>query len=89
LGRARDVPPSLPGSVEHFLTERYCLFTTHRGSVLVGNIHHRPWPLEPAEAEIRTNTLSEAHRLTLPNRPPILHVSKSLEVYIWSLESDS
>ena len=88
LGRAANAQPSQPGSLEHFLTERYCLFTTHRGKVLVGNIHHRPWPLEPADVEIRTNTLPEAHGLTLPARPPILHFSKSLEVYIWSLRSD-
>ncbi len=89
LGRAADALPSQPGTIEHFLTERYCLFTTFRGRVLVGEIHHKPWPLEPAEAEIRTNDLPRAHGLCLPNRPPLLHFSKSLDVYIWSLRSDS
>lgn len=88
-GRAADMPPSQAGSVEHFLTERYCLFTTHRGKVLVGEVHHKPWPLEPAEAEIRTNTLLPAHGLILPNQPPILHFSRSLDVHIWSLRPDS
>jgi uncharacterized protein YqjF (DUF2071 family) len=87
-GRVPEASPSRPGSLEHFLTERYCLFTTRRGKVLVGNIHHRPWPLEPAEAEIRINDLPRAHGLTLPGRPPVLHFSKSLDVYIWSLTSD-
>ena len=88
LGRAPNPQPSQPGSIEHFLTERYCLFTTHRGRVLAGNVHHRPWSLEPAEVEIRTNTLPAAHGLALPDQPPVLHFSKSLEVYIWSLRSD-
>ena len=88
LGRGGESSRSKPGSVERFLTERYCLFTTHRGKVLVGNIHHRPWPLEPAEAEIRTNDLPRAHGLALPEMPPVLHFSKSLEVYIWSLRAD-
>ncbi len=88
LGRPPDARPSQPGSIEHFLTERYCLFTTHRDKLLVGNVHHRPWPLEPAEADIRNNDLPPAHGLTLPNRPPVLHFSKSLDVYIWSLTSD-
>ncbi len=88
LGRDPNSQPSQPGSIEHFLTERYCLFTTHGERVLVGNIHHRPWLLEPAEAEIRVNTLPGAHGLTLPDRPPILHFSRSLDVYIWSLRSD-
>ena len=81
-------PPSQPGSIEHFLTERYCLYTTFRNRVLVGDIHHLPWPLEPAEAEIRTNHLPAAHGFFLPDRPPILHFSRALEVYIWSLRPD-
>lgn len=89
LGRPIDASPNHPGSIEHFLTERYCLFTTFRGRVLVGNIHHKPWPLEPAEAEIRTNRLAAPHGLVLPVRPPLLHFSRELEVYIWSLEADS
>jgi len=88
LGRAEDAPPSQPGSIEYFLTERYCLFTTARGRVLVGDIHHLPWPLEAAEAEIRTNDLPHAHGLVLPNLPPLLHFSRSLEVYIWGLRED-
>jgi uncharacterized protein YqjF (DUF2071 family) len=88
LGRASDAAPSQAGSIEHFLTERYCLFTTFRNRVLVGNIHHLPWPLEPAEAEFRVNQLPTAHGLTLPDRPPVLHFSRALEVYIWSLKPD-
>jgi uncharacterized protein YqjF (DUF2071 family) len=88
LGRPADAMPSQPGSIEHFLTERYCLFTTSFGRVLVGNIHHRPWPLEAAEAEIRVNHLAAPHGLALPAQPPLLHFSRSLEVYIWSLEAD-
>ena len=88
LGRPSGALPSQPGSIEHFLTERYCLFTTHRGRVLVGNIHHLPWPLEAAEAEIRSNSLPPAHGLELPRQPPILHFSRSLEVYVWALRPD-
>jgi len=88
LGRPENTPPSQPGSIEHFLTERYCLFTTSRGRVLVGDIHHMPWPLEPAEAEFRRNDLPHAHGLVLPNQPPLLHFSRSLDVYIWGLRED-
>jgi uncharacterized protein YqjF (DUF2071 family) len=88
LGRPADAPPSQPGSIEHFLTERYCLFTTSRNRVLVGDIHHVPWPLEPAEAEFPTNDLPHAHGLVLPNRQPLLHFSRTLDVYIWGLRQD-
>jgi uncharacterized protein YqjF (DUF2071 family) len=88
LGRPADAIPSQPGTLEHFLTERYCLFTSFRGRILVGNIHHKPWPLEAAEAEIRTNRIAPAHGLVLPSRPPVLHFSRRLQVYIWPLEAD-
>jgi uncharacterized protein YqjF (DUF2071 family) len=80
--------PSRDGTLEHFLTERYCLFTRHAGQVRVGHIHHLPWPLEPAEAEIVINELPAAHGITLPDRPPVLHFARKLEVYIWSLRED-
>lgn len=80
--------PSVDGTLEHFLTARYCLFTPHAGRLLIGHIHHLPWPLEPAEAEISINELPAAHGIVLPNRPPVLHFARKLEVYIWSLEQD-
>lgn len=87
-GLGKVAAPSIAGSLEHFLTERYCLFTTHRGHVLVGDIHHLPWPLERAEAEIELNELPAAHGITLPDRAPVLHFARELHVYIWSLRKD-
>ena len=82
---------STPGSIEHFLTERYCLFTSRGGNsaqpkLLIGNIHHAPWPLEEAEGEIERNDLPAAHGIILPNRPPLLHYARELAVYVWNLE---
>jgi uncharacterized protein YqjF (DUF2071 family) len=77
---------SKAGSVEHFLTERYCLFTADRlGRILRGDIHHTPWQLEPAEAEFLVNDLPQAHDIFLPDTPPLLHFSRELSVYIWPL----
>ena len=43
-----------PGTLEHFLTERYCLYTmTRSGEPRRLEIHHKPWPLQTAEAQIR------------------------------------
>ncbi len=83
------VEPSTPGSVEAFLTERYCLFTSSRGRLLVGDIHHLPWPLEHAEAEFAQNRLAEANGLRLPHATaPLLHFAAHLEVYVWALRED-
>lgn len=72
------------GTLEHFLTERYCLYSADaRGRIYRGDIHHVPWPLQRAEAEIRVNTLHHAWGVPLPDTPPLLHFAKRLEVKAW------
>ena len=71
-------------TIEYFLTERYCLFTHDRkGKLLQGNIHHAPWPLEAAEAEIEVNDLPQAHGIRLPDIPPVLHFARTQAVAVW------
>jgi hypothetical protein len=44
----KDVPPgqAVPGTLEHFLVERYVLYTQGpQGKLLRGRVHHRPYPL--------------------------------------------
>lgn len=73
-----------PGTLEHFLTERYALFTVLRGGkVLEAEIQHRPWPLQPAEGEIHENQLAAAEGVPLPDDPPILHFSRRQDTLIW------
>jgi uncharacterized protein len=75
------------GTLEHFLTERYCLYTTDaRGRVIRGEIHHPPWPLQVAEAEFTGNTMAEASRIVLPARKALLHFAKKQEVVVWRPE---
>jgi|ERR1700722_586694 uncharacterized protein len=73
------------GSLEHFLTERYCLYTTHRGHIYRGEIHHQPWPLQNAEAEFAVNTVAAASAIALPETAPSLLFARGLEVLIWPL----
>jgi uncharacterized protein YqjF (DUF2071 family) len=87
-GMGEVVSPSRTGTLEHFLTERYSLFTRRAGQVQVGHIHHLPWPLQAAEAEISINELPPAHGIALPDRPPVLHFARELNVYIWPLGED-
>jgi len=82
LGQASD-----KHGLEQFLTERYALYAAHpSGALFKGNIHHLPWPLERAEAEFEVNELPAAHGITLPDTKPLLHYSRELVVYIWSLD---
>ncbi|MGC2696227.1 MAG: DUF2071 domain-containing protein [Candidatus Angelobacter sp.] len=88
---ARYRPLSVPrvrekDSLEYFLTERYCLYTVHQGSVLRAYIHHQPWQLQDAEAEFDINTMAQAAGIELPDSKPLLHFSRLLEVLVWKPE---
>lgn len=73
-----------PGQLDHWLTSRYRFFSTDaRHRIYEGRIHHAPWQLQSAETEIHHNTMAEAHGLTLPAQPPLLHYSDSLDVIAW------
>jgi uncharacterized protein YqjF (DUF2071 family) len=75
------------GSLEHWLTERYCLYArSPRGELLRAEVHHHPWPLQPAEAEIERNELLAPHGLSVEGAPALLHFSRHLDVAIWPLE---
>jgi uncharacterized protein len=72
-------------SLEHFLTERYCLYTADgEGQIIRGEIHHAPWPLQLAEAELTRNTMAEAAGFSLPAKQPLLHFSKRQDVIVWA-----
>ena len=72
------------GSLEAFLTDRRGLYAADPdGRISWTAIRHAPWPLQPAEAEIRTNTMATSHGLTLPSTPPLLHFAKRLDVQAW------
>ncbi len=80
-----DIFRTAPGTLEHWLTERYCLYAADaRQRLYRGEIHHRPWPLQPAEVEIAVNTMAAAHKVALPDTPPLAHVARQLEVLIWA-----
>jgi uncharacterized protein YqjF (DUF2071 family) len=74
-----------PGTLEHSLSERYCLYTLDgAGRVLRGDIHHPPWRLSPAAAEIECNTMGREVDLAL-DEPPLLHVAAPQHVVFWRL----
>jgi uncharacterized protein len=75
-----------PGSLDHWLTERYCLYTVRRDRVVRAQIHHLPWPLQDAAAEFHENTMALAAGLTLPDVRPLLHFARVLHVLIWPPE---
>ena len=81
---AGPVVDAAPGSLEHFLTERYCLYAVEARRLYRAEIHHVPWPLQHAKAIIARNTVAKAAGLDLPDVPPLLHFARRLDVLVWS-----
>jgi uncharacterized protein len=72
------------GTLEHFLTERYALYSVRGGTLVRGDIHHLPWPLQHAEADIRANTVPQAHGIAVPAQEPLLHYSERQDTLVWA-----
>jgi uncharacterized protein len=73
------------GTRAHFLTERYCLYSVaSRGRIYRGEIHHPPWALQTAEAQITRNTMAEAAGLTIPDDLPLLHFARLQDMVAWA-----
>lgn len=79
--------PTRPGTLEHWLTERYCLYAADdAGAIFRGHIHHAPWPLQPAEATVELNTMAMSHGIALPRRDPLCHYAASIDVVAWPIQ---
>lgn len=87
--RARYAPTgplefTRPGTLEHWLTERYCLYAAdRRGRLFRADVHHAPWPLQRAEAELETDTMTAQIRVERPGPPALLHFARRLDVAGW------
>lgn len=85
----RPVAPvaySQPGTLEHWLTERYCLYTVVKQErVYRADIHHVHWPLQAAELETHHATLVISHGIHVPDIAPLRHYAHRQEVLVWPL----
>jgi len=78
-----EAAPARAGTLEAWLTERYRLYNANRGGVTYIDIHHVPWPLQPAELKCRANTIAQPAGLPLPSGEPLLHYAEEQLVRIW------
>jgi uncharacterized protein len=79
-----DVYNPRPGQLDHWLTYRYALYTVdQRGRLARLEVDHAPWPLQPAEAEITLNRMTEQIGVELPNTAPRFHFSRRLDTIAW------
>jgi uncharacterized protein YqjF (DUF2071 family) len=74
-----------PGSLEYFLTERYCLYhVSRRGTPYRLDIHHPPWSIQLASTEIESNTMAAASNLEIGKTPALLHFARRQDTVAWA-----
>ena len=79
-----EVSLAEPGSLDAWLTERYCLYAEAPGGALKRTeVHHVQWPLQPAEAEIAEMTLLEPLGLSAEGPPATLHFASRVDVVVF------
>lgn len=86
-GPGGPVSLAAPGTLEHWLTERYCLYAAASANgrqIVRGEIHHAPWPLQPAHARVSHNTMAHVAGVALPDAVPLLHFARALDVRLWA-----
>ncbi len=77
-----------PGTLEHFLVERYLLFTAGaRGRVYSGQVHHEPYPIQDATLQRLDEDLMAAVGFEVPPEPPLVHYAAGVDVEIFALEA--
>jgi len=73
-------------TIEHFLTERYCLYSVSGKRLYRADIHHLPWELQAADAVLERNTVAVTAGIDLPTTPDLRYFSRSLKVLVWAPE---
>jgi uncharacterized protein YqjF (DUF2071 family) len=84
--RPRPAGEALPGTLDHFLVERYLLYAQRRsGQLLYGQVHHTPYPVREVELLECEDTLMASHGLGVSRPPDHLAASTGVDVEIFPL----
>ena len=77
-----------PGSLEHFLTARYCLYCANSaGKVFRGEIDHDPWELQQAQAIVHENSMLNGLGIDLLDEEPTLHYARRIDAKAWPIRA--
>lgn len=67
---ADAIPPERVSALDHFLTARWALLTRRGRRLLLGRVHHPPWPLRRVENVTIDQDAVERAGLPRPEGPP-------------------
>jgi uncharacterized protein len=77
--------PSTPGTLQHFLIERYFLYSRAGDVLYRGQVHHTPYEVRGADVEGLEESLFAAAGLTRPSEAPLVHFSEGVDVDVFRL----
>lgn len=78
--------PAPPGTLDHFLIERYLLYVQRAGRLFRARVRHQPYPLQQVVLHHVSESLVQAAGLPSPSSPPLVHFSAGVDVAIQWLE---
>jgi len=77
--------PAQQDTLDHFLIERYLLYSTDAQQIYVGQVHHKPYSLSPATISNLREDLVLSAGIRRPTVEPIVHFAKGVEVEIFPI----
>ena len=83
--REGDAQPATVGTLEHFLVERYILYSKYLGALHQAYVNHIPYPVQIARMSHLEETMLLAAGITRPDTPPLAHYVRMVEVDIHAL----
>jgi uncharacterized protein YqjF (DUF2071 family) len=81
-----EAAASTPGTLQHFLVERYFLYTAHGGALWRGQVHHSPYQVRGARVEGLDESLLAAAGIPRSGEPPLMHFSDGVDVEVFPLK---
>jgi uncharacterized protein len=79
--------PAVPGTLDHFLVERYILYTQdEQRQLLRARVHHQPYPVQRAEVLALNETLVWAAGIRRAEGVDLRHYAREVNVKVYPLE---
>lgn len=81
-----EIASAQSGTLEHFLVERYLLYSYSYGQLFAGRVRHKPYPLQTAQVVSLDETLISAGGFIRPQESPLAHYARRVQVDIFGLQ---
>lgn len=83
---AGEIRAAEPGTLDHFLIERYILYAEKKGELYRGKVHHSPYPVQTAILHSLQENLIAQAGIMRPETPPHIHYASGVDVSIYPLQ---